>query len=107
MSVEERIIELLEAEREALESDFDPIMLGHWRRRAFNCLTEMLGPNHVYTRQFGNYVQQGAKTDLLVSAGILSAAQHGVAGRGMEWITAITNPNGAPDLTAKTQSAAP
>jgi hypothetical protein len=106
MCVEERIKDLIEAERDVLESDFDPVTLSHWRRRAFVCLTEMLGPNHGYTRQFENYFRQGAKTDLLISAGILSAVQHGIAGQGMELIAAITNPNGAHDLTEKTRRAA-
>ncbi|MFH1116760.1 MAG: hypothetical protein V1792_22820, partial [Pseudomonadota bacterium] len=102
MSAEARITDLIETERDVLESDFDPIALDQWRHRAFVCLTETLGPDHGYTRQFENYVRQGVKTDLLVSAGILSAAQHGIAGRGLELIAAITNPNAAPDLTGRT-----
>ena len=105
MSIEAKINNLIEAEWGVLESDFDPIALGQWRHRAFVCLSEMLGPDHVYTRQFGDFVQQGAKTDLLVSAGILSAVQHGIAGQGMEVIIAITNPNATPDLTGKTRGA--
>ncbi|MFC1835553.1 hypothetical protein ACFL2Q_12580 [Thermodesulfobacteriota bacterium] len=99
MFTEKRIRDLKEAERDVLQSDFDPTTLSHWRRRAFDCLTETLGPDHVYTRQFENYVRQGAKTDLLVSAGILSAARHGIAGRGLELIASIINPNAGPDLT--------
>jgi hypothetical protein len=96
MSIVREFDNLIEAERAVLESDFDPVAFLQWRRSAFDCLTEMLGPDHVYTRQFGDYVQQGAKTDLLVSAGILSAVQHGIAGQGMEVIIAITNPNATP-----------
>jgi hypothetical protein len=105
MSTEERIRDLIEAERDVLESDFDPATLSHWRRRAFDYLTKTLGPDHGYTRQFENYVRQGTKTDLLVSAGILSAARHGIAGRGLELIAAITNPNAGPDLTERTRDA--
>jgi hypothetical protein len=105
MSIEKGIRDLIEAERGVLESDFDPITLSHWRRRAFICLTETLGPDYMYTRQFENYVRQGVKTDLLVSAGILSAAQHGIAGHGLELIAAITNPNATPDLTERTRGA--
>jgi UDP-N-acetylglucosamine:LPS N-acetylglucosamine transferase len=65
----------------------------------------MLGPDHAYTRQFGDFVQHGTKADLLVSTGILSAVQHGIASQGMEVIIAITNPNATPDLTEKTRGA--
>jgi hypothetical protein len=106
MSIVREFDNLIEAERAVLESDFDPIALSHWRRKAFVRLRDTLGPDHVYTRQFENYVQQGAKTDLLVSAGILSAAKHGIVGQGCELILATINPNTVRDLTEKNRGAA-
>ena len=81
MSVEERIDDLIEAGWGVLDSDFDPVAFQRWRRRAFDCLTAMVGPDHVYTRHFENFVRQGGKTDLLAAGGILSAAKEQMAGK--------------------------
>lgn len=75
MSVEQRIDDLIEAGWGVLDSDFDPVAFHRWRRRAFDCLTAMLGSDHVYTRHFENFVRLGGKTDLLAAGGILSAAK--------------------------------
>jgi hypothetical protein len=75
-----------------LDSDFDPIAFHQWRRRAFDCLSKMVGPNHPYTRHFGNLVQKGARTELLAAAGILSAARQGIGGTGLEASGAIGTP---------------
>jgi len=75
MAVEQRIDDLIEAGWGVLDSDFDPVAFQLWRRRAFDCLTAMVGPDHVYTRHFENFVQQGGETDLLAANGILSAAK--------------------------------
>ncbi len=75
MAVEQRIDDLIEAGWGVLDSDFDPVAFQRWRRRAFDCLTAMCGPDHVYTRHFENFVRQGGKTDLLAAGGILSAAK--------------------------------
>jgi len=65
MSIERRIDDLIEAGWDVLDSDFDPVAFQRWRRSAFDCLTAMVGPDHVYTRHFGKLVRQGGKTDLL------------------------------------------
>ena len=75
MSVEQRIDDLIEAGWRVLHSNFDPGAFQLWRRRAFDCLTAMAGPDNVYTRHFAKFVQQGGKTDLLIASGILSAAK--------------------------------
>jgi hypothetical protein len=75
MSVEQRIDDLIEAGWNVLDSDFDPVAFQRWRRRAFDCLTAMVGPEHVYTRHFENFVRRGGQTELLAAGGILSAAR--------------------------------
>ncbi len=75
MAVEHRIEDLIEAGWWVLESDFVPVAFQHWRRRAFDCLMAMCGPDHVYTRDFASFVRQGGKKDLLAASGILSAAK--------------------------------
>ena len=69
MSVEQRIDHLIEAGWGVLDSDFDLIAFHHWRRSAFDCLTALFGPDHVYTRHFAKLVRQGGKTDLLIALG--------------------------------------
>ena len=75
MSIERRIDDLIEAGWGVLDSDFDPVAFHRWRRSAFDCLTAMFGPDHVYTKHFEKLVRQGGKTDLLAAGGILSAAK--------------------------------
>ena len=67
MSVEQRMVDLIEADWSVLDPDFDPIAFQLWRRRAFASLTALFGPDHVYTRHFENFVRQGRKTDLLAA----------------------------------------
>jgi hypothetical protein len=75
MSVEQRIDDLIEAGWGVLDSDFDAVAFQRWRRRAFDCLTAMCGPDHVYTRHFERFVRQEGEADLLIASGILSAAK--------------------------------
>ncbi len=74
-SFEQQLDDLIKAAWGVIESDFDSIALQHWRLRAFDCLTAMVGPDHVYTRHFENFVRQGGTTDLIAAGGILSAAK--------------------------------
>ncbi len=80
MSTEGTIDDLIEAGWIVLDSDFDPVAFQHWRQKAFDCLTAVVGPDHVYTRQFENFVRQGGKRDLLAAGGILNAAKEQMAG---------------------------
>jgi hypothetical protein len=80
MSVEQRIDDLIEAGWGVLHSDFDPVAFQHWRSEAFACLNAVVGPDHVYTRHFANFVRQGGSADLLAGGGILSAAKEQMAG---------------------------
>ncbi len=74
-SFEQRMDDLIKAAWGVIDSDFDSIALQHWRLRAFDCLTAMVGPDHVYTRHFEKFVRQGGKTDFLAAGGILIAAK--------------------------------
>ena len=64
MSIESRIDELIKAGWGVLESDFDPVAFQHWRRKAFDCLNTMFGPDHIYTKYFEHFVQQGDRTNV-------------------------------------------
>jgi hypothetical protein len=80
MAIDGRIDELIEAGWGVLDSDFDPVAFQRWRRSAFDCLTALVGPDHVYTRHFENFVRQGGKPGLIAAGGILSAAKEQMAG---------------------------
>ncbi len=78
MSVEGRIDELIKAGWGVLDSDFDPAAFQNWRRKAFECLTAMFGPDHIYTKYFEHFVQQGDKANILAAGGVLVAAKQQV-----------------------------
>ena len=80
MCVEQGIDDLIEAGWGVLDSDFDPVAFQRWRRRAFECLTAVVGPDHVYTRHFERFVRREGEADLLIASGILSAAKEQMAG---------------------------
>ncbi len=75
MCSEKRIDDLMESGTRALDADFDPTVFRRWRLQAVDCLTNFLGPDHYYTRNFENFVRQAGRIDLLAAYGILSAVQ--------------------------------
>jgi hypothetical protein len=75
MSVEQRIDDLIKAGWAVLESDFDPDAFKSWRQKAFECLNAMFGPDHIYTRYFEHFIQQGGKKNVLAAGGVLVAAK--------------------------------
>ena len=105
MTIDGRIDDLIEAGWGVLDSDFDPVAFQRWRRKAFDCLTAVVGPDHVYTRHFANSVQQDGKTDLLAAAGILSAAQQVFAGSGRSAARGAGSMQSTSTLTEKTGGA--
>lgn len=105
MSTDGRIDDLIEAGWGVLDSDFDPIAFEHWRLRAFDCLAALLGPDHVYTRQFENLVRQGGKRDLLAAGGILSAAQQQMTCNGLQLSEAHGSLKSVSPFTEQTRGA--
>jgi hypothetical protein len=101
VAVEQRIDDLIKAGWGVLESDLDPTAFQLWRRSAFDCLAAMFGPDHVYTRHFENFVQQGGETDLLAANGILSAAKEQASYNGQGAVKTNGNVTSVP-LTKKT-----
>lgn len=81
-AIETRIDELIEAGWDVLYSDFDARAFDQWRKRAFSCLNVLLGPDHLYTQSFRNYVETAEEISLLVGGGILSAAREEVSRNG-------------------------
>jgi hypothetical protein len=72
---------LIEAGWDVLKSDFDETAFQKWRREAFQCLTEMLGPKHPYTNYFKEHVHRPQRAALLTGRGILCAAKEEMVNR--------------------------
>ncbi len=75
MQLERQIDELIKAGWGVVDSDFDPVAFQHWRLKAFECLTAMFGPDHVYTKYFEQFVQREERTNVLAAGGVLVAAK--------------------------------
>jgi len=80
MNMQNRIDELIKAGWGVVDSDFDPEAFKHWRLKAFECLTAMFGPDHVYTKYFEHFIEQGDRTNVLAAGGVLVAAKEQMAG---------------------------
>jgi hypothetical protein len=79
--VERKIDELIDAGWNVLYTDFDARAFDQWKRKAFSCLSALLGPDHKYTQSFKNYVAAAEEISLLVGGGILTAAKEEAVGK--------------------------
>jgi hypothetical protein len=75
MHEEKAIDDLIEAGWYVLDSNFDETALQNWRDRALICLTKLLGQEHVYTRQFSDWVEHRERLNLMAAGGVLVAAK--------------------------------
>ena len=66
---------LIKAAWDVIERDFDETAFLAWRKRAFDYLHELMGPDHYYTKYFGDKVSQVDAMGLLSGTGVLSAAR--------------------------------
>ncbi len=72
----ERLIDnLIEAGWHVLDTDFDETALRNWRELALTCLTDLLGSDHIYVRQFTEWVREREKVNLMAAGGVLVAAK--------------------------------
>jgi len=84
MSSEQTLDDLIEAGWRVLQSDFEPDAFLTWRKRALDCVTVLVGPDHPYAKFFNAFVVQEARNSLLAGAGILEATREQVAARRIE-----------------------
>ena len=99
MKIEHQIDELIKAGWEVVDSDYDPVAFQHWRLKAFECLTAMFGPGHVYTKYFRDFVQQGRRTNVLAGGGVLTAAKQQWVGKEFQpskHLNAVDRPRPSP-----------
>ena len=81
MPTTKAIDKLIDAGWQVLESDFDPVAFMEWRRRAFDCVVVLMGPDHPYAQFFQEFVNKDNRGSLLTGAGILTATKEQVAAR--------------------------
>lgn len=67
--------DLIRAGWEVIESDYHAAAFQNWRQKAFDCLVELMGPDHTYTQYFEHHIRRSESNDLLAGAGILGAAK--------------------------------
>jgi hypothetical protein len=73
--MDEKIDALIQSGWDVLDSDFNPVAFRRWRTMALDCLTTLVGPQHVYTQFFDDWVRSADKRDLMAGEGLLIAAQ--------------------------------
>ncbi len=84
MMIEHQIDRLIDAGWTVLESDFDAEAFHDWKRKAYECLNSILGPDHAYTQYFSHCVNLPETGCVLAGRGILSAAKEEITLLGAE-----------------------
>lgn len=79
MYQENLIDNLIKAGWHVLDTDFDEAAFRNWRELALICLTDLLGSDHIYVRQFTEWVRQSEKVNLMAAGGVLVAAKEMVS----------------------------
>ena len=69
------IDDLIEAGWRVPDTNFSEAAFQNWRERALICLTDLLGPEHVYVQQFNDCLRESEKLNLMAGAGVLVAAK--------------------------------
>ena len=75
MLKEKLIDDLIEAGWRVLHTYFNETAFQNWRERALICLTDLLGPEHVYVQQFNDCLQHSEKLNLMAGTGVLVATR--------------------------------
>lgn len=75
MVLEQTIDDLIQAGWHVLDTDFDEKAFQNWKRQAFTCLSALLGPDHIYTQRFNDYVRQSDQKQVMAGGGLLVAAK--------------------------------
>jgi hypothetical protein len=70
-----KIDALIQSGWDVVHSDFSPAAFGRWRTMALDCLSALVGPQHVYTQFFDDWVRNADEKDLMAGEGILIAAR--------------------------------
>lgn len=63
MITQDKMNNLIEAGWDVIESDFDSDAVLRWRMQAYECLTDLVGPDHSYTRHLKESVTEILSVD--------------------------------------------
>jgi hypothetical protein len=67
--------DLIRAGWEVIESDYHAVAFQNWRQKAFDCLVQLMGPDHMYTQYFEHHIRRSEDEDLLAGNGFHRAAK--------------------------------
>lgn len=99
---------LIKAGWQVVESDFNEEAFRRWRQQARECLAQLLGNDHVYTKHFDECVNAPAELPALAGKGILIAAREEVVrGNGNSRRTHPSPESNEPVSPASTRSEFP
>ena len=76
MSFEKQFEDLIEAGKNVIDTDFDPVAFQHWRTHAVTCISELMAYDHANTRYFSGHLHEPKKNNLLGRRGLLTALSH-------------------------------
>jgi hypothetical protein len=65
MHADKPIDDLIRAGWEVIETDYHAVALHNWRQKAFDCLVQLLGPDHMDTQYFEHHIRQFEKENLI------------------------------------------
>ena len=69
VSMNDKIDALIQSGWEVLDSDFNVAAFTRWRTMARDCLIDLVGPCHVYTQFFDDWVRSAERKDLVAGEG--------------------------------------
>jgi hypothetical protein len=87
MSYERSLDDLIEAGWSVIETDFSPDAFLNWRKRALDCVTSLVGPDHPYAMFLTAFVVQGGRNSILAGVGVLEGTREQIAARDCGLIT--------------------
>jgi hypothetical protein len=85
MYVEHTINDLIETGWSILDATTDEAAASKWKTQALDCLTSLLGPDHIYVTHLKDFFRKTGRGSLLAGTGILTAAREELAVNGENW----------------------
>lgn len=80
MLKQRRIKDLIEAGWRILEASSDDHKCAQWKTQAIDCLTQLLGPDHIYVSYLKETFGRAGSLSVLSATGILDAAREQLSG---------------------------
>ena len=81
MYVEHTINNLIATGWSILDARTDEAAASKWKTQTLDCLTSLLGPDHIYVTHLKDFFRKAGRGSLLAGTGILTAAKEELAGK--------------------------